>query len=166
MIPKEELSPNIAQQIDHIIAIYRDQIEEDPRAGCMIVNQLVVAFSRQFLIHPIHYMQTTFDTQEIPVNFVAIPTKGDVLRHGTLITYTGVALTFDAQKQIISMPHNPRKEYPYRLHTIVNIPEEYEELLTLMNITHEENLERLKHTGIPKIRRGSDEARAMHAPNN
>jgi len=136
--------------IDH----YRPMMAANSEFAFMATGQLVMEFSRQFGFNPFYDFQKKFNEKGINVKIVALP-KGVYIKGSELEFVDGTKSDYDPDDFSIKMPHSGEQEYPYYAWIIASKPHEYSQMLFELGVTEEENLERLKETGVQVAKSGS-----------
>lgn len=157
-------TPDEESVIENTLGFYSEQIIENPGSGINIVSQLIALMSREFGKNPLKIMQQIFDRHEFPVKFIAIPIESPIEKIGKLMTDLG-ELPSDAMDYNVRMPHSGNTDYPYRLWITVGRDEEYQKLLKKLDITPEQNLNRLDQTGV-LVLKDDDTSGALNARKN
>lgn len=157
---EQDLAPQEEAALESILSQYRPFFVGDQ--GIAYISQLIVNASGSFHKNPLIPVQKILDKLSMPVKFVALPMKGEILADGEIDTIIGT-LPFDIRDYYAWLPHSGDYNYDYRLWIIINRPEEYESLLEKLHVTPEENLLRLQDTGVLVPKEGTDLSKASNA---
>jgi len=162
---ENELGPDQKAILQSTIQRYTPVIRANSQEGLYVVSQIAASASRDLGIHPFRAMQDIFNTQNLPVRFVAIPVGSDINREGRA-QMQGIQFPSNVADYDIRMPHSGDTPYPYWLWITVSREQEYRDLLERLEVTPEDNLARLSQTGMLFTRTGSDISKAANAQMN
>lgn len=143
--------PEREKALEATIEHYKPMMVANSEFAFMATGQLVMEFARQFDFNPFYDFQKKFNEKRINVKIVALP-KGAYLRGSELEFVDGTTSEYNPNDFDIKMPHSGDKEYPYYAWIIADKPHEYSQMLWELGVSEEENLERLKETGVQVTR--------------
>lgn len=146
--------PNYEKALEATLDHYKPMMATNSEFAFVATGQLVMEFARQFDFNPFYDFQKKLNEKGIKVKIVAIP-KGAFVRDSELNFVDGTTGEYDPNDFDIKMPHTGDKEYPYYAWIIANKPHEYSQMLVELGVSEEDNLERLKETGVQVTRAGS-----------
>lgn len=146
--------PEYEKALEATIEHYKPMMLTNSEFAFMATGQLVMEFAREFDFNPFYEFQKKFNEKGINVKIVALP-KGVYINGSELEFIDGTAGEYNPNDFDIKMPHTGDVEYPYYAWIIANKPHEYSQMLAELGVSEEENLERLKETGVQVTKAGT-----------
>lgn len=147
--------PEYEKALEATIEHYKPLMALNSKFAFMATGQLIIEFSRQYNFNPFYDFQKKYNELGINVKIVALP-KHAYLKGSELEFIDGTSGEYNPNDFDIKMPHSGETEYPYYAWIIASKPQEYSQMLFELGVSEEENLERLKETGMQVAKAGTE----------